>query len=57
MADLVVKKATKTFAKDHGMRFPDGAIEALDKKIKDMITKAAERADGNNRKTIMAQDL
>jgi histone H3/H4 len=57
MADLVVKKASKSFAKDHGMRFPDSVIEALDKKMKEIITKAAERADANNRKTVMPHDL
>jgi histone H3/H4 len=57
MADLLVKKAVKDFAKEHGMRFPDRVIEALDGKVKELLTKASERADGNNRKTVMEQDL
>ena len=57
MADLVVKKSTKNFAKEHGMRFPDAVVDALDAKLKEIITKAAERADKNNRKTVMAHDL
>jgi histone H3/H4 len=57
MADLVVKKATKNFAKEHGMRFPDAVVDALDAKMKEVITKASERADKNNRKTIMPHDL
>jgi histone H3/H4 len=57
MADLLVKKAVKEFAKEHGMRFPDRVIEALDVKVKDLLTKASERADGNNRKTVMEHDL
>jgi len=57
MADLVVKKATKGFAKEHGMRFPDAVVDALDARMKEVITKAAERADKNNRKTIMAHDI
>jgi histone H3/H4 len=57
MAELVVKKAVKNFAKDHGMRFPDAVVDALDGKLKDLLTKAAERADKNNRKTVMPHDL
>jgi len=57
MAELVVKKAVKEFAKHHEMRFPDKVIDTLDAKVKEILTKAAERADGNNRKTIMEQDI
>jgi histone H3/H4 len=57
MAELVVKKAVKNFAKDHGMRFRDAVVDALDGKLKDLLTKAAERADKNNRKTVMPHDL
>lgn len=31
--------------------------EALDEKVKEMIKKATERAEANNRKTVMAKDL
>ncbi len=57
MAELVVKKAIKNFAKDHGMRFPDSVVDALDGHVKELLTKAAERADKNNRKTVMEHDL
>ncbi|MFW5990924.1 MAG: histone-like protein [Nanoarchaeota archaeon] len=31
--------------------------EALDDKVKELVKKAAERAEANNRKTVMAKDL
>ncbi len=31
--------------------------EALDKKVEELVKKAAERAESNNRKTVMAKDL
>lgn len=57
MADLVVKKAVKEFAKSFDKRFPDETVEALDAIIKEKLKKANKRADENNRKTIYAYDL
>jgi histone H3/H4 len=57
MADLVVKKASKEFAKSLNKRCPDSTIDALDNVVKEILKKAAKRANENNRKTITSYDL
>jgi histone H3/H4 len=52
MADIIRKKQAK-----EGLRFPDSAIEALDKWVMDSINKAAKRATANGRKTIQEHDF
>jgi histone H3/H4 len=57
MADLVVKKALKEWAKKFDKRFPDSTVDAVDAMIKDVLTKANKRAESNGRKTITEYDL
>ena len=56
MADLLVVKAKiKDAAK--GCNVAGDFAEALDKKLRQLITDACARAEGNSRKTVMAKDL
>ncbi|MFC1691246.1 DUF1931 domain-containing protein [Nanoarchaeota archaeon] len=55
MADLVVKARIKDFVK--GANVAGDFADALDAKVKVLIEAAVARADGNNRKTVMAKDL
>ena len=57
MTTLIRKKQAKEIAKSHGLRFPDAAIEALDKTAIELIRKAAMRAKGNGRKTVKNYDF
>ncbi len=54
---LVTKRAVKEAAKKLGVRFPDGAIESLDKKLLSLIEEAAERAKKNGRVTLKEFDF
>lgn len=56
MADLLVVKAKlKEAAK--GCNVAGDFAEALDKKLRQLVADACARAEGNNRKTVMAKDL
>ena len=56
MADAVIVKAKiKEIAK--GYNVAGDFADALDAKVKEMIKAAVERAEGNNRRTVMAKDL
>lgn len=56
MADNVIVKAKiKEIAK--GYNVAGDFADALDAKVKDLIKAAVERAEGNNRRTVMAKDL
>ena len=61
MADLlVVRNKIKEFAKDkkgEQMNVSSDLADALSEKVKEMIQKAALRADENNRRTVQAKDL
>jgi len=52
---LVVKAKIKEFAK--GCNVAGDFADALSKAVETLITKACERAEANNRKTVMAKDL
>lgn len=54
---LIVRKAAKEVAKKIDVRFPDQAIEELDKKVMEMIKEATERAKKNGRVTIKEFDF
>jgi histone H3/H4 len=58
MVDLVVKnKIKEVLPKDSGLRLSVDLPEALNKKIEEIIKKAAERAKSNHRTTILPQDV
>jgi histone H3/H4 len=58
MVDLVVKsKIKEVLPKESNLRLSAELPEALNKKIEDIIKKAAERAKANHRTTILAQDV
>ncbi len=52
---LVVKAKIKEYTK--GCNVAGDFAEALDAKVQDLIKAAVKRAEGNNRKTVMAKDL
>lgn len=54
---LVVKSAVGEEVKKADMRMAADTYDALEKVVAGKIAKAVERAKGNNRKTIMPQDL
>jgi len=54
---LIVRKAAKEAAKKLDVRFPDQAIEELDKKVSEKIKAAADRAKKNGRVTIKEFDF
>ena len=56
MADsLVVKAKIKDVAK--GYNVAGDLAEALSAKVEQLVKDACKRAEGNNRKTVMAKDL
>lgn len=52
---LVVKAKIKEVAQ--GYNISSDFAEALDKEVQLLVKKAAQRAESNNRRTIMAKDL
>ncbi len=52
---LVVKAKIKEYAT--GFNIAGDFAEALDKKVAELIKAATARAEGNNRRTVMAKDL
>ncbi len=52
---LVVKSKLKEVVGDCNLS--GDFADALDQKVRELVKKAAERAEGNNRKTVMAKDL
>jgi histone H3/H4 len=58
MVELVVKsKIKEVLPKDSDLRLSADLHEALNKKIEDLIKKAADRAKANHRTTILPQDV
>ncbi len=57
METIVVKSKAKATAKPLDVRFPDKAVDALNKKVHELIKTAAKRAKANKRKTIIAEDF
>ncbi|PIN70177.1 DUF1931 domain-containing protein [Candidatus Woesearchaeota archaeon CG11_big_fil_rev_8_21_14_0_20_43_8] len=56
MADLLVVKAKlKDVCKECNVA--GDFADALDKKVRTLVSDAVARAEGNNRKTVMAKDL
>ncbi len=51
---VVVKSKVKAYAKKvgRGVRFPDDAVEALDKKVKKLIEEAVKAAKAYGKKTV-----
>lgn len=54
---VLVKSKAKDIAKKFDVRFPDKAVEALEKHVTMEIERAAKRAKANKRKTIIADDF
>lgn len=52
---LVVKAKIKEYTGE--MNVSGDFAEALDKKVEELIKAACVRAEGNNRRTVMAKDL
>ncbi len=56
---LVVKSKVKEYAKrvGKGVRFPDDAVEALDKRVKELIQQAVKAAKAYGKKTVKGDAL
>lgn len=52
---LVVKSKLKEVMGNYNVS--GDFADALDNKVQELVKKAAERAEANNRKTVMAKDL
>lgn len=52
---IIVKSKLKDLATGHNIS--GDFAEALDKKAKELVHAAVDRAEGNGRKTVMAKDL
>ncbi|MFT4261354.1 MAG: hypothetical protein ACMXX9_02905 [Candidatus Woesearchaeota archaeon] len=52
---IIVKSKIKELAAGHNIG--GDFAEALDAKAKELVAAAVKRAEGNNRKTVMAKDL
>jgi len=55
MVDVLKKSGVREAA--DGMNVGSDVYEALDDEVKELISRAAERADGNGRRTIKARDV
>jgi histone H3/H4 len=56
MADsVIVRSKLKDLAK--GYNVAGDLADALDQKVRQLLADACARAEGNNRKTVMAKDL
>jgi histone H3/H4 len=55
MADLIVQSAVKDQLE--GMNVAADFYDALDEDVEELLQRAAERAEGNDRKTVQARDL
>jgi len=58
MADnLVVQSKVKELISGKGYNTAGDLVETLSAKVEEILDAAVERAEGNNRKTVMAKDL
>jgi hypothetical protein len=57
MADLVVKSKVADAIRSKGMNMAGDTIDAMDKVVAGIITKAVERCKENGRKTVRPCDL
>ncbi len=58
MADpLVVQSRIREFAKKNNLRLSSDAVDALNKRVEEILKKAAERCKGNNRQTVRPADF
>jgi histone H3/H4 len=55
MVDVLKKKGVREAAE--GKNVGADFYKALDTRVKEMIDRAAERAEGNDRKTVKARDV
>ncbi|OGQ04148.1 MAG: hypothetical protein A2W61_04455 [Deltaproteobacteria bacterium RIFCSPLOWO2_01_44_7] len=54
---LVVQSKVKEYIKGKGCQTSATAIEALSKKVKDLLNEAVDRAKSNNRATVKDRDI
>lgn len=57
MVDLLVQSKVRAYIKDAGLNTGGDTLEALDKRLAELISDAADRAKANDRKTLMAKDV
>ncbi len=54
---LIYKNRVKSYLKKHKMRVADDFYDGLNEAVKDILTKAAARAEKNRRSTMLAYDI
>ncbi len=54
---LIYKNRVKSYLKKHKMRVADDFYDGLNEAVKDILTKAAARAEKNRRSTTLAYDI
>lgn len=55
---MIVKRTeVKEYLKNSDLRLTGDLIEKLDKKVREILDKASNRAERNQRKTVMSHDL
>lgn len=55
MADIIKKQGVREHS--GGANIGSGVYEALDERVKELLSDAVDRADGNGRKTVKARDV
>ena len=56
MVELLVQSKVRAYIKKKGLNTGGDALNALDKRVGQLIDDAAARAKSNDRKTLMAKD-
>jgi len=54
---LISKTRVKAFLKKQGLRVSENCFQAFNQELIDCLTKAAKRAKGNRRLTVLVKDL
>ena len=54
---LVVVSKVKDFVKEQGLQTSETAVEAISDAVRELLTKAIERAKANGRQTIKDRDI
>ena len=57
VGSLVVASKVKQIVKDHGLQTSGDAIDALNKRVKDLVEDAVKRARDNKRATVKPWDI
>ena len=54
---VIVQSKVKQLLRDHDLRVDGELVDEVNRRVKQMLNSAADRAKGNNRKTVRPHDL